>query len=160
MFNTNPMKELYKLLAFLEECIPMMNKVNKTISAASVGWHIQHSLLVVNTIIKALKQSDPNTYQWKFNLNKTLIFSLGKIPRGKGKAPKVVQPNDEITKALLLQSVEHAKKSIAELQNIHKNQFFLHPYFGHLNVKPTIKFLKIHTQHHIKIINDILLVKA
>ena len=154
------MQELSKLIKSLEEKIPMMDAANTQISSAKVGWHIQHSLLVVNSIINGLKQSDPNTYQWKFNLNKTLIFTLGKIPRGKGKAPKVVQPKEEITQATLLESVEKANISVAELNHVQKNQYFLHPYFGHLNVKPTIKFLKIHTKHHLKIINDILLVKA
>lgn len=160
MFNTKPMQELSKLIKSLEEKIPMMDAANTQISSAKVGWHVQHSLLVINSIINGLKQSDPTMYQWKFNLNKTLIFTLGKIPRGKGKAPKAVQPKEEITKDTLLESVEKANISIAELNNVQKNQYFLHPYFGHLNVKPTIKFLKIHTKHHLKIINDILLVKA
>ena len=154
------MQELSKLIKSLEEKIPMMDAANTQISSAKVGWHIQHSLMVINSIINGLKQSDPNTYQWKFNLNKTLIFTLGKIPRGKGKAPKVVQPKEEITQATLLESVEKANISVAELNHVQKNQYFLHPYFGHLNVKPAIKFLKIHTKHHLKIINDILLVKA
>lgn len=154
------MQELSKLIKSLEEKIPMMDAANTQISSAKVGWHVQHSLLVINSIINGLKQSDPTMYQWKFNLNKTLIFTLGKIPRGKGKAPKAVQPKEEITKDTLLESVEKANISIAELNNVQKNQYFLHPYFGHLNVKPTIKFLKIHTKHHLKIINDILLVKA
>jgi hypothetical protein len=160
MFNTNAMQELNKLVAFLEEKIPLMDKVNTTISAATVGWHIQHSLLVINSIINGLKQSDPNTYQWKFNLSRTLIWTIGKIPRGKGKAPKVVQPQAEITKELLLEHVEKAKSSVALLHSIQKNQYFLHPYFGHLNLKPTIKFLKIHTKHHLDIINDIAKAKA
>ena len=154
------MQELSKLIKSLEEKIPMMDAANTQISSAKVGWHIQHSLMVINSIINGLKQSDPTMYQWKFNLNKTLIFTLGKIPRGKGKAPKVVQPKEEITKDTLLESVEKANISVAELNHVQKNQYFLHPYFGHLNLKPTIKFLKIHTKHHLKIINDILLVKA
>ena len=154
------MQELSKLIKSLEEKIPMMDVANTQISSAKVGWHVQHSLLVIISIINGLKQSDPNTYQWKFNLNKTLIFTLGKIPRGKGKAPKAVQPKEETTKDKLLESIEKAKVSLADLHKVQKNQYFLHPYFGHLNLKPTIKFLKIHTKHHLKIINDILLVKA
>lgn len=34
--------------------------------------------------------------------------------------------------------------------------FFKHPYFGNLNVKDAIKMLKLHTRHHIDIINDII----
>lgn len=154
------MKEIYQLITGLEEKIPMMDKEHKHISAAKVGWHIQHCLLVINNIINGLKQSDPKTYQWKFNVNKTLILTFGKIPRGKGKAPKGVQPQVAITEALLLESVEKAKNNVSSLSTVHKNQYFLHPYFGHLNLKPTIRFLKIHTKHHLHIINDIVKAKA
>ena len=56
------MQELSKLIKSLEEKIPMMDAANTQISSAKVGWHIQHSLLVVNSIINGLKQSDPTTY--------------------------------------------------------------------------------------------------
>jgi hypothetical protein len=154
------MQELSKLINSLEEKIPTMDIENTNISTAKVGWHIQHSLLVINSIINGLKQSDPTSYSWKFNLNRTFIWTIGKIPRGKGKAPKVVIPKEEITNALLLESLAKAKENIASLVSAHKNQYFLHPYFGHLNLKPTIKFLKIHTKHHLDIINDIVKAKA
>jgi hypothetical protein len=60
----------------------------------------------------------------------------------------------------LKDSIAKAKENIASLASAQKNHYFEHPYFGKLNLKPTIKFLKIHTKHHLKIINDILLVKA
>ena len=154
------MKGLEQLITSLEEKIPQMDKEQTSVSAANVGWHIQHSLLVINTIIKGLKKSNPKSYQWKFNLNKTLIFTIGRIPRGKGKAPKEVQPIEEITPAFLLESLAKAKENIAALASMQRNQYFLHPYFGHLNLKSTIKFLKIHTKHHLYIINDIVNIKA
>ncbi len=160
MFNTNAMQELNILINKLEEKIPSMDAVNTQISSAKVGWHIEHSLLVVINIANGFKQSNPKTYSWKFNINRTFIWTIGKIPRGKGKAPKVVQPQAKITKELLLESVERAKNSIAELNKVQNNQYFSHPYFGHLNLKPTIKFLKIHTKHHLDIINDIVKAKA
>jgi hypothetical protein len=36
------------------------------------------------------------------------------------------------------------------------DKYFEHPYFGKLRLNKTIKFLEIHTNHHLEIINDIL----
>jgi hypothetical protein len=49
------------------------------------------------------------------------------------------------------------KEKIKELTGLHPNSFFVHPFFGKLNLKATIKMLEIHTKHHIYIINDIII---
>lgn len=46
---------------------------------------------------------------------------------------------------------EQSKK----IEHFDKNAFFEHPLFGVLNKKDTMKFLKMHTTHHLKIIQDI-----
>lgn len=153
------MKEITALIIALEEKVPMLQHENLKISKAKVGWHIQHSLMVINSIIDALKKSEQANYRWKFNLGRYYILFINKIPRGKGKAPKVVQPKDAFTKELLIESVALAKQNIHELRHLQKNHYFIHPYFGMLNLKPSIRFLQIHTQHHLNIINDILHVK-
>ena len=150
------MDELTSLIFALESKIPFYETENKRVSNADVGWHLQHSLLVINGIIKSLEKSNPKEYKWSFNYKKMLVLISGKIPRGVGRAPKSVQPTEVISKALLVQETELAKASIALLSAMHPDQHFLHPYFGKLNVKPTIKFLKIHTRHHLHIINDML----
>ena len=150
------MQELSKLIKSLEEKIPMMDAANTQISSAKVGWHVQHSLLVINSIINGLKQSDPTMYQWKFNLNKTLIFTLGKIPRGKGKAPKAVVPTDVQTSEQLREDLQTVRLMLLELEHFDAKSNFMHPYFGQLNLKQTKKFLALHTKHHLKIIDDIL----
>ena len=49
----NITKELTDFSSQLEVTMP-------EISAASIGWHIEHTLLVTNSIINVLKKSDPN----------------------------------------------------------------------------------------------------
>jgi hypothetical protein len=157
--NTKYINDIIQLIESLEEKMPMMNFENKNISAVNVGWHVQHCFMVLNSIINALAKSDYTTYRWKLNLNRLLIFTLKKIPRGKGRAPKVVKPIDEITHTMLIESLSRAKENVLLLTGLQKNKYFLHPYFGQLNVKASIHFLKIHTNHHIAIINDILKTK-
>ena len=150
------MEKLLKLIKQLEKNIPNYAKQQKAISAANVGWHIDHSLLVFVRIITAMETSDPALYKSSFNLKKLLVYTFNKIPRGKAKAPKIVQPTGDITTDKLLANVDAAFKKIKALNNLQRHHHFDHPYFGKLNLKETNKFLAIHTNHHLKIINDIM----
>ncbi len=147
---------LLKQLSNVQATLQHAEKQHNAVSAANVGWHIDHILLTVLLIVKATKNADPTLYKPSFKLFKTIVLLTGKIPRGKAKAPKLVTPNAVATTQMLVEKIELAKNYISELNGLHKNNYFEHPYFGHLNVKPTIKFLGIHTNHHLKIINDII----
>ena len=149
------MTELNQLLQQLEIQINNHEKLNPAISQSSIGWHIDHSLLVINGIVKQLQNSNPTDYNYRFNYLRTYIKLLNKIPRGKGKAPKVVQPTETPSIEMLTLKLLDAKNTILELENLHPNSYFAHPYFGNLNVKTTLWFLKLHTKHHLKIIEDI-----
>lgn len=150
------MKKIIALINELETKIPHSEKLNPTISGGSVGWHIHHSLLVGLQIIKAVEKSDPKNYRWKFNLNKSFVYTLNKIPRGKAKAPESVRPKEQLDAVVMKQHMELLKNRLPVLDTLHPNNYFKHPYFGNLNVKATIKMLMLHTKHHIRIINDII----
>ncbi len=149
------MKNLENLIFALENKIDFSDKTNFDISKSNVAWQIDHSLKVINGIVYVLKNSNPDDYKWNFNFKRSLIFTLSKIPRGKAAAPKAVQSFEVITKDKLFIQAEIAKKNVAELNNLKKNHNFNHPFLGILNLKQTIQFLNIHTDHHLKIINDI-----
>ncbi|WP_310558020.1 DUF1569 domain-containing protein [Flavobacterium sp.] len=150
------MRSLAALLKELENKIAHFDVSNEKISKSSVAWHLDHNLKVIIAISEALKKSNPKEYQWKFNFKRQLVYTLGFIPRGKGKAPKSVQSIDEITKEAIVQQLKEATIALKEMQHLDVNSHFQHPYFGSLNVNPTVTFLKIHTKHHLKIIEDIL----
>ena len=148
------MKNIEMLLQELETKIPLQNVLQTSVSAASIGWHIEHILLTINKIAEATKTSDADNYKFVFKPLKYFVYLTGKIPRGKAKNPKVVEPDffDENTLNVHLQKT---KTINLELENIEKNKYFKHPFFGNLKLNDTIKFLEIHTMHHLKIINDI-----
>ena len=150
------MSKLKKILLQLELNIEHCDVANLQVSKSTIGWQIDHSLRVVNGIILQLKNSNKNDYKWQFNFKRLLIFSLNKIPRGKGTAPKSVQSYEKIIEQDLVILIEISKKLISEIESLPKNSNFKHPYFGVLNLKQSIKFLNIHTNHHLKIVNDIL----
>lgn len=148
------MSKLEKLIIEIESKITFHEKVNTKVSDASIGWQIEHVLLTLNLIVNALQK--PRTeYKWSFKLPRLLVFTLNKIPRGRAKAPKVVQPQESITIESINKQLVLAKQNIKLLETLNKNLFFEHPYLGHMRLKQTEKFLYIHSKHHLKIINDI-----
>jgi hypothetical protein len=150
------MEKLYQLIAELEHSISYFEKRNEVVSQSTVGWQIEHSLKVISQITDTLEKSNPSNYKWKFNFMRMVVMGMNKIPRGKGKAPKQVIPEGEVTIASLKQSVEKTKVNVQKLNTLQTNHFFNHPYFGNLNLKPAKIFIGIHTQHHLEIIKDII----
>jgi len=150
------MKNLDAIVPELATYIPKYNQSKTAISEAAVGWHIEHCLLVIKQITSTVAQSEPKLYKYKFNMSRFFIFLSKTIPRGKAKAPKVVIPSDNITADSLQESLTNTYQAITYLKDCEANQYFIHPFFGQLNKKQTIKFLEIHTEHHLKIIRDIL----
>jgi hypothetical protein len=150
------MHQLPELFNELESTIPYCEKQQLSVSRAPVGWHIQHSLMVALQIIQAAESSNPLNYRWKFSLNRLFVFTLNKIPRGKGRAPQSVMPKGDFNEAELIKDFQLLKNRLTVLDNLQPNNFFDHPYFGALNLKATIKMIELHTRHHIDIINDII----
>lgn len=150
------MNTLHNHLLQLEKHLPNLDKTNTNVSKSTIGWQIDHCLMVINGIINQLEVSNPSDYRPKFNLPKFIVFTTGKIPRGKARAPKIVMPVDVATADQLKSNIELAKTNILKLNSFPTNAHFKHPFFGDINASKTEKFLAIHTKHHLKIIEDIL----
>lgn len=142
------LKEIYALSEKWEHRNPI-------ISAESVGWHLLHNLHVMNGIVAGLAASNPNAYKPRHSLVKWMILLTKKIPRGKAQAPNSAMPG-HLDKAELDAALDRASLSILNLLNQSPNQFFTHPGFGDLNTRLTTRFLWIHTEHHLKIVRDML----
>lgn len=146
---------LKTLVQQLEAQIPNEAVINPAVSTSTVGWQIEHALLSINKIISVVAASNPSEYKWSFNLMRTVVFFRQRIPRGRAKAPKVVQPKDHVTTATITAALAKTYELLEVLPTLETNNFFPHPYFGNLNKRQTIIFLNIHTAHHLHIIKDI-----
>jgi hypothetical protein len=150
------MNKLNNLLDELELQIANYSKLNQAVSEGNVGWHIVHSCLVINSVCGAVLKSDASKFIKKFSIKAFLVLLLNSFPRGKAKAPSFTLPSEELNPASILKSIQAARASIETLAKAGKNQYFTHPIFGDLNTSQTFKFLGVHTNHHLKIIKDIL----
>ncbi|QXP60932.1 DUF1569 domain-containing protein [Olleya sp. HaHaR_3_96] len=145
-----------KTLDTLELAIKNHTVSNPKVSKSNVAWHIYHSLKVINNVCIALQKSDPSLYKNNFSLLGKLFFALGFFPRGKAKAPEHVKPPEVITKEDIISQMQLAKTNVETIASLNKNAFFKHPLFGHIKKKRVSRFLVMHTNHHLKIINDII----
>jgi len=148
---------IHKSILALEKAIPFYEQHQKGVSAKNVAWHLDHSLKVINSVCEGLKTSKPENYKSTFSLIKFYIFLRGRIPRGKAVAPKSVVSNNEILKSAIESQLAEAKINLQEINNLPAKSNFQHPYFGKLSLKKSQHFLAIHTNHHLSIVNDILI---
>ncbi len=149
-------KKINLLLNSLEAHIKNHSVSNPKISKVDIAWQIDHSLKVINNVIIALQKSDPNSYKKNFSFLGKLFFKLGFFPRGKAKAPKHVKPPEVILKEDLISQMQLAKTNVETIASLDKNAYFKHPIFGNINTTRVQRFLVLHTNHHLKIINDIM----
>lgn len=140
----------------IESLMEFRDRINVNVSKVSVAWHLDHLLKVINGIYAALKQSDPKKYSSDFNISRSTIFILGKFPRGRGQSPQSVLPPENILIEDLLEQLEQSKKNVLTIDTLDKNQYFRHAVFGTLNRDKAKRFIEIHTNHHLRIIRDIL----
>ncbi|AUC83173.1 DUF1569 domain-containing protein [Lacinutrix sp. Bg11-31] len=140
----------------LESHIENHNVSNPKVSKTNVAWHLDHSLKVINNVCIALQKSDPSLYKNNFSFLGKVFFTLGFFPRGKAKAPKHVKPPEVILKEDLISQMQQAKTNVDTIASLDKNAFFKHPLFGDVNTTRIYRFLALHTNHHLKIIEDIL----
>ncbi|MBX9781501.1 MAG: hypothetical protein K2X26_14230 [Chitinophagaceae bacterium] len=145
-----------KLLAELASLIPQAEKINTNVSAASVSWHLSHSLKVMASVGTNLQKTDPAEYKPIWNIKKFIGLQLKYFPRGRAKAPKYVVPEKEYTEQELRAFIEDVKQIWENVTPLPKNAFIKHHHFGPLNKSKAIRFVGIHTNHHIKIIKEVI----
>ncbi|MFV9549786.1 DUF1569 domain-containing protein [Algibacter sp. PT7-4] len=152
----NKIVTLTQLLNKIEANIPYKDLKKSSISKASVGWQLDHTLKVFNAVSQWTENSNPNNYKYQFSFWRSILFPLGYFPRGKVKAPKHVIPPEIITTKDLETQLQIAKNHIDKLKRLPEKAYFKHFIFGMLPKKQTLRFLEMHTNHHLKIINAIL----
>jgi len=143
-------------LVEIESLLPYRDFLSEEVSKVDVAWHMDHSLKVINEVIKYLHSTEPDEYRKEFNFIRMMVFASGRMPRGVGKAPASVLPPEEIITEDILNQLGEAELSLESLNTAHSQSHFDHPVFGLLDLEDTKKFLEIHTNHHLAIIRDII----
>lgn len=147
---------LTKMLFKIKQNISFKDEINTEISKSTVGWQLDHAIKVFNAVIEQAINSNPEDYKTSFNFKRSVLFRLGFLPRGKARAPKAVLPPETILEANIEAQLQKAYANLKKIELLPETAFFNHHIFGVLNKKQTLRFIEIHTNHHLKIIRDIL----
>ncbi|WDF47819.1 DUF1569 domain-containing protein [Chryseobacterium sp. KACC 21268] len=140
----------------IESLLSKIDVTNEKVSKASVGWHLEHLLLILNSSLKGLTMTNPKDYNPKFSLKKFVFLNFGLIPRGKIQAPKQFIPLEVPTQESILKLMNLAKERLKAVENLPEKSFITHPFLGDFDKKTTLRFLWLHSNHHLKIVDDIL----
>ena len=130
--------------------------MDTSVSAVPVQWHLDHMLKTINNIYDSLESSDPTLHKPSFNFLRSVVYLIGTIPRGAAQSPQSVRPPEVILEEDIRTQLETARKNVKKVSDLDENAHFNHPKFEQLNRDQTLDFLEIHTNHHLKIIDDIL----
>ncbi len=130
------------------------------------GWNaaqqLEHILAVNRTIIKAFRYVDRQAYSEDHELSKlgAIILTRGRIKRGVAKAPEKFHAGETVSidglrKMELLQSAYFKSANPSTRSFSSQTGTADHPYFGPLNGNQWLRLARVHTEHHLSIIDDI-----
>ena len=133
------------------------------ISAWSVGQQLQHLARADHGIgigLLGLLEDPSKGEPIGPRLLGRLILLVGRIPRGRGRAPKSTSPEPEPAVETLRREVEQARTALLRCGERAEDLLALdrtipHPYFGGLGTLRWIRFVEIHQEHHLRIVREI-----
>lgn len=133
-----------------------------SISGWSVAEHVEHLARAHGAIFARLIQltepDDPTSSGGRVTLLGLVVLLVGRIPRGRGKAPAPSQPIGgggdaraqlEAARVQLEQLADRTDRLAASRGR------FGHPYFGRLHPRQWLRFAEIHADHHLRIAREI-----
>lgn len=147
---------LKPLIDEIETNIINRDRRKAKISQSDIAWQLDHALKVINRVSDTLIASNPEAYSSNFNAGRVFTLTGGYIPRGVAKSPDVVKPPEIILTEDLKAQIQEARKNIAKMKDLSNSANFTHFAFGQMDKSQTIRFLEVHTKHHLKIVRDIL----
>ncbi len=140
----------------LRDAVSAADRQAPAVSGWSTGMHIHHCGLAMIEICQALAASTPPPPPSRLSLAAAFVFHSGRIPRGKGQAPAISVPEVALSTDELVSILDQSEKLVAEAGDLDPQNWFEHFAFGILKRDRALRLIRIHNNHHLRIIQDIL----
>lgn len=154
-------KELQQLADLGDEAL---YEVVSDVSDWSIARQLAHVLMANDMVTGALKallhDKLPSASDARINRIGKAVLTRGAIPRGKAQTPPQFEPAERPERDRLLKMLNNCS-SRYEYLGQHLDQIqktttgFDHPVMGTLSAPVWIRFLHVHSLHHLKIMRDI-----
>jgi hypothetical protein len=125
------------------------------VSDWSVGMHVHHCCLVMIGVCRSLHASTPPPPPSRTPWIRRVVFTTGRLIRGRAQSPERAVPRADITAAELAALLEEAVSQVTSAGNLEAGRWFNHFMFGTLKRDDALQFLRIHNRHHLRIVSDI-----
>jgi hypothetical protein len=153
-------REQFTRMRAIVQSPQLLDPVQK-ISNWSPAEHLDHTLKVALSIVNRLTKPEPVEGSISF-LGRVVLF-VNRIPRGRGKSPAKLHGSRE-TPLVLETALAKLETRLAALAaadiDAARTPAVPHPRFGGLTPQEALRFMAIHTDHHLKIVDEILGVSA
>jgi hypothetical protein len=139
--------------------------VKEEVSLWSPAQQVHHSALVIQGVLELVRKlyvdEDPEILrQGGPNRAGLAVLTFGRIPRGKAKTPSPFISPPEVTRADVEAILAPLGKTLEETRERSKYLYDLtgrwpHPALGAFTAPQWIRFCRLHTEHHLRIVADI-----
>lgn len=134
-----------------------------SVSAWSPGAHLHHlsaiNAQVLGSLVRAIEGDEVLTTGGSPTWIGRLLLAIGRLPRGRARAPKRFHPPDDLTPEGVAEGLAEARRSLEALGSRLDRLAALdgrmaHPLLGHFDAVEWLRFARIHTAHHLRIARD------
>lgn len=164
--------EEYRLLThFYEEAERLLDASDEMLytphadqSAWSPAQHLQHTFIASGSMLKAAQmicKGDARVIaEGAPNRVGEVVLRAGRMLRGKAQAPAFTRPPADPSRDDLRVSLVRNREKLAEIEDVlgemQEAQGCLeHPFLGCLNAAQWLRVVRIHAEHHLRIIQDL-----
>jgi hypothetical protein len=132
---------------------------NERVSTWSLAEQLDHVVKVTASVVHVLGKPDAPRLDGGINILGRLVLRLNWIPRGVGKSPTRLRGTAAVAADLdgALERLTAAFDALPfDALRASRVPLVRHPRFGSLTPPQALRFLEVHTHHHLKIIDDML----
>ena len=170
LFEIDAQREYREIEAFYEEAARMLAWPDERlfgrargVSGWSAAQHLEHLAKTNGRTFKGLRllaagklPAEPGRPNgWGL-----LVLHLRRFPRGRVQAPDFARPADDLSREELERSLARNRDALAALAPYlsalsRLEGRMLHPRLGMLNATQWLRFVRVHSTHHLKIIREV-----